>query len=56
MTQPESARSCFVNQQSAALNPPDNHTSTAYFLLIGPEAVGAKRIEVVFCVAENGKG
>ena len=52
------------NQQSAyfvhpgMLQPyhPANHTGTTNYRLIGPETVGASRLEVVLGVIEKGKG
>jgi quercetin dioxygenase-like cupin family protein len=56
MARQESAPSYFVNQQSVAPYHPANHTGTTNYRLIGPETVGAKRVELVLGIIEKGKG
>lgn len=56
MTAQKSAPSYFVNQQSVTPYHPANHTGTTNYRLIGPETVGANKIEVVLGVIEKGKG
>ena len=56
MTKPEVTPRYFVNQESVAPYHPANHTGTTNYRLIGPETVGATRVEVVLGVIEKGKG
>ena len=56
MARQDSAPTYFVDQQSVVAYHPANHTGTTNYRLIGPENVGAKRIEVVLGVVEKGKG
>ncbi|MBE0614471.1 MAG: cupin domain-containing protein [Burkholderiales bacterium] len=56
MTSPDKAPSYFVNQQSVAAYHPANHTGTTNYRLIGPETVGATKVELVLGVIEKGKG
>jgi quercetin dioxygenase-like cupin family protein len=56
MARQDFAPTYFVNQHSVAPYHPANHTGTTNYRLIGPETVGAKRIEVVLGVVEKGKG
>ena len=56
MTEQNSVRNYFVNQDSVAPYHPANHTGTTNYRLIGPETVGATGVEVVLGVIEKGKG
>ena len=46
----------FVNEHSVAPYHPANHTGTTNYRLIGPETVGASKVEVLLAEMENGKG
>ena len=56
MAKPESASRYFVNEHSVTPYHPANHTGTTNYRLIGPETVGATRVELVLGVIEKGKG
>jgi quercetin dioxygenase-like cupin family protein len=56
MARQNSSPTYFVNQQSVTPYHPANHTGTTNYRLIGPETVGANKIEVVLGVVEKGKG
>lgn len=56
MARRDSAANFFVNQQSVKPYHPANHSGTTNYRLIGPETVGANKIEVVLGVIEKGKG
>ena len=56
MSQQNSLPRYFVNQQSVTPYHPANHTGTTNYRLIGPETVGAARVEMVLGVIEKGKG
>lgn len=56
MTRHNSPPRYFVNQHSVAPYHPANHTGTTNYRLIGPETVGAAKLEVVLGVIEKGKG
>ena len=56
MSNQQSARNYFVNQQSVQPYHPANHTGTTNYRLIGPETVGATRMEVLLGVIEKGQG
>ena len=56
MADQDSAPNYFVNALSVAPYHPANHSGTTNYRLIGPETVGAARIEVVLGVIEKGKG
>ena len=56
MTRQDSPRNYFVSQQSVAPYHPANHTGATNYRLIGPETVGATRLELVLGVIEKGKG
>ena len=56
MSNQQSARNYFVNQQSVPPYHPANHTGTTNYRLIGPETVGATRMEVLLGVIEKGQG
>ena len=45
-----------VRQSEVAPYSPANHTGTRNYRLIGPETVGAKRVEVLVGEIERGKG
>ena len=51
-----SAPNYFVNQQSVTPYHPANHSGTTNYRLIGPETVGAVKVELVLGVIEKGKG
>ncbi|MBE0626158.1 MAG: cupin domain-containing protein [Burkholderiales bacterium] len=56
MTSLGSRANYFVNEQSVTPYHPANHTGTTNFRLIGPETVGAAKVELVLGVIEKGKG
>lgn len=56
MSQPDSLRTYFVDQSSVTPYHPANHTGTTNYRLIGPETVGATKVELVLGVIEKGKG
>lgn len=56
MARQNSPRNYFVNQRSVAPYHPANHTGTTNYRLIGPDTVGANRVEVVLGVIEKGQG
>jgi len=56
MARQDSPPNYFVNQQSVTPYHPANHIGTSNYRLIGPETVGAKKIEVILGVIEKGKG
>ncbi len=56
MTAQNPARTYFVDQQSVAPYHPANHAGTTNHRLIGPETVGATKVELVLGVIEKGKG
>ena len=56
MTKTDIPSTYFVNQQSVAPYHPANHTGTTNYRLIGPETVGASRLELLLGVVEKGKG
>jgi mannose-6-phosphate isomerase-like protein (cupin superfamily) len=49
-------KSYLVKADSVQPYSPANHTGTVNRRLIGPETVGAKQVEVVLGIVENGKG
>jgi quercetin dioxygenase-like cupin family protein len=56
MAEHQRAPNYFVNQQTAQPYSPANHVGTTNYRLIGPETVGAKHLEVILGVFEQGKG
>jgi mannose-6-phosphate isomerase-like protein (cupin superfamily) len=56
MTRQNSPRNYFVNQQSVTPYHPANHTGTTNYRLIGPETVGASKVELVLGVIEKSEG
>ncbi len=56
MSQPDSLSKYFVNERTVTPYHPANHTGTTNYRLIGPETVGATRVELVLGVIEKGKG
>jgi quercetin dioxygenase-like cupin family protein len=56
MDEQNSAANYFVDLKSVAPYHPANHTGTTNYRLIGPETVGAARLEVVLGVIEKGQG
>ena len=56
MSQPDSLPKYFVNERSVTPYHPANHTGTTNYRLIGPETVGATKVELVLGVIEKGKG
>ena len=53
---PKSSSRYLVRQSDVTPYSPANHTGTKNFRLIGPETVGAKRVEVLIGELERGKG
>ena len=56
MSQPDSLPTYFVNERSVTPYHPANHTGTTNYRLIGPETVGAAKVELLLGVIEKGKG
>ena len=56
MSNQHSERNYFVSPQSVQPYHPANHTGTTNYRLIGPETVGATRIELLLGVIEKGQG
>lgn len=56
MPQQNSAPRYFVTQRSVTAYHPANHTGTTNYRLIGPETVGAAKVELVLGVIEKGQG
>lgn len=56
MARDNSSPNYFVDLQSVTPYHPANHTGTTNYRLIGPETVGASKVELVLGVVEKGKG
>ena len=56
MARQDSPPNYFVKQHSVTPYHPANHAGTTNYRLIGPETVGATKLEVLLGVVEKGKG